>query len=832
MNIRKKSINLWDGGIQTSPRDNNQNTSYGSQVVKHFDIYTDPKRLIPMPSWDSFTQTNEKAYNIRAMGGFSDTVLGIGKALSNWYSSSWDYRVKLTLNASLFTGAGLPLRLDLSDMPAGFWSNIQSDGADIRAVSKDNVIIPFELENFDFTNQTGEIWIDSISLTSATADYLYIYYGNSTVNAIGEGVVNAPESTWDSLNLKFAFTFPEDVQNNVNNEQEFTTSPFYSAGLFGTAINTEPTGLTTLTTDEVALTSNDITVSFMLKLRAAPGSQTTILKEINNNWFIDVRTDRKLEWTVVGDGGSATLISTDALTVDQWYVIDCLYDGSYSIYVDNSLTFASDNNGNFTDNATNNGVVIQTTQGGVNFCHIAQVWGINGELSAARIATKYNNFTNASFWTISAQETFASLSAQYSGTQVYTKNISSGDWEEYIEGGQTVRSDKYPVNGFIEQEGDIYFVLSEGEDSGRQWLARTDNQVVIDDEHLQLAIMSANSKVRPTSVSPVDGSVYFTQGNSDLAEVGEPGSDDVYSADSTIISTTPWRSYLAMGYTRRTRAILELWDLVGSNAVEKIDVGTGNLRIAGNASDILFAVTDNYIDDDILSSNTPAMEVKVYVGNGRMESVVRLSIPATYTGWVDDWERAVSFFKVRRNDTTLFYAKIPTNDTATTFDQGFWAVGKNSQGQLALTLLIDTSEFDAPENVYGFAQQVFFIEKDGGIQRLATDGTYDKTSLYTTLKMNEGNSEIQKKLHGVEIVTEPLEAGQTISLYYRIDGSSTRVKIGDFTGTDEFAFEKVDNDDATALPEYQEIEFDIESTGGKSSILEFNYRYEYLGEIV
>mgnify|MGYP003559814835 FL=1 len=97
--------------------------------------------------------------------------------------------------------------------------------------------------------------------------------------------------------------------------------------------------------------------------------------------------------------------------------------------------------------------------------------------------------------------------------------------------------------------------------------------------------------------------------------------------------------------------------------------------------------------------------------------------------------------------------------------------------------------------------------------------------------MNEGNTEIEKKLHGVEIVTEPLESGQTISLYYKRDGDASRTKIGDFTGTDEVSKEFLYDDNGNNFFNYKEIEFDVESTGGKSSILEVNYKFEYLSDI-
>ncbi len=997
-NLHKKTISTWDGGIQTSTRDNDPDSSYGAQMVKHFNIYSDPKKLIPMPAWESFTTVAEKSYGIRAIGGVTTTVYGIGKGLSNWYGSGWAYRVKATVNDDKYLASGLPLRVDLSLMPASFWTNVRSTGSDIRVTNSENAGISYEVENFDSTGFTGDLWVDSEGLTvntaeivskivdyngtgsaynlkmaggpsyamafqatefasqsanrvsftankvgspgdlrielytdnagvpgtfirtlgtfaasnittktarqydinfstitlpsstayivisgtgadnsnyinitlsnsgtqtiqthttvytpgvtntgwsthdatatpnievsmvteSATpADYVYIYYGNSTADSIPNGVtgydyVNQPKNTWDSSSMRFAFSYPSDVLNNKNQVEYFTTSPTYIAGSFGKAITGN---IATLPADQVALTGDDITVSFMIKLTSLPGVTTTIIDDANSGWDIQINNTGKIVWTV--DGVVGVYIKTSAVTLDlnTWYVVDCIYNTDYYITIDAVKETFVQGAGNFKDVIASNTLRVNTS----SICQLAQVWGFDNDLTDNQSLTKYYNFMeNSQFWTIASQETFSALSKTYSGVQVYTKSLTSGDWTEYISANQTVKSSSYfPVNGFVEVSGDIYFIVSQSvDDAGFLFLMRTDSFNLLDGTPLLLSVLAASQKVRPTSDSPIDGSVYFNYGNSNLGLVGDPGSTSIYSANSTINSLVPWRNYLAVGSTRRTRAYVEIWDLVIADGIETIDAGTGNLRIVGNASDILFAVIDNYIDDAVLSSGKPTMEVREYVGNGRMESAVRVEVPATYTGWTDDWERAVSFFKLRRNTETLFYAKLPSNAAASTFNQGFWAVGKNSQGKLALTLMIDTSDFTPPENVYSVAQQVFFVEKDGGVQKLSTS-VYSKTSLYTTKLMNDGNSQILKDLKGIEIVTEPLVSGQSVSVYYKKNGDASRTLIKTLTGVGEIAVEAVNLPSGSALPSYNEIEFDIESTGGKSAIIEFSYRFEY-----
>lgn len=836
-NIRKKIINTWDGGIQTSSQDSNPETSFGCQQSKHFDVYTDPRKLIPMPAWEDFTTTAEKAYNIRAIGGFSDTIYGLGKGTSNWYSADWQYRVKLTV-AEPDAVSGLPFWVDLSNMPAGFWSNTQSTGADIRVTSSNGVTgLPFEVENFNQAGNTGDLWVDGV----ASGTELYVYYGNATVSAIQDNSLipfsNQPSNVWDSSGMRFAFSFPEDFVNNNDQDEEFDTEIAdvdFVTGLVGKSITTGETSMKTNDSDEVALSSNDISFSFTINVEQAPSSDLTLFEDINGTWSIVLTPSREIKFFVNGTVGNTTVTSTATLTLATDYVVDCVFDADHHIYINGVVETFDSNDGNYDDNVTNNELVVLTKEGSSNICKIGQFWGFNSDITQAQVTSKYKNFTdNSNFWTIGAEEDQDNITLNYSGIQIYTKLISSGDWTEYMQANQPVKTlSNFAVNGFVELSGgDVYFIASQTEENGGfTSLGKTSSFDVIDAQHLLLNTIPESVKIAFTADSPVDKSIYFTHASTDLGEVGDPGLTGAFSAYGQIEDIAPWRNYLALVSNRRNRGLLEIWD-TNATTLDVADTGSGNVRVVGNTQDVLFTVTDNFIDDAVKSSAQPTVELKRYVGNGRMEEEVTIEVPVNYTGWVDQWERAVSNFSFRREDETLFYAKIPTG--ASTFDEGFWAVGLNSQGKLALTLLLDTSDIgDTPENVHGFAKQVFFVEKDGGIRRLSTSDAYTKTSNYKTLKMNEGNTEIEKALKGIELVTEPLEAGQTWSVYYKKDGDASRTKIADFTGEGEVSFEAVVLPDETYLPHYKEIEFEIESTGGKAAALEFNYKYEYTSDIV
>lgn len=993
-NIRKKVINQWDGGILTSKRDNNPDTSYGAQMIKGFDVYKDPKKLIPMQDWTDFTTVSEREYNIMAMGGQSDTVYGLGSAIDNWIGRGWSYRVPVTFNSYYTRSGTFPFHVDLSLMPSGFWDNVQDDLADVRVTSSDGATgLYYDLENIDYANETGDLWVSGISGTAVTENIvdselpavninfnlvnsgtayafafpvsffnqsinyikfkcskvgtpsnlkvaiytdsagspgtlvqnlgeidtlqvttaatstvvslpfdeltlngsywvvytvdtadgsnyynisflstgttivkkadiglswtgedatatpyyeigywtggnnitIYVYYGNSTVGAPAYGV-----SGFDYYlggrrtfgDFKWFYTFSDDKANNksysdgaTGETEAFTTDPTYLPGLFGNGISTYGATIQTDTDDDVGLSANRISFSFLMYVSAAPASNKTIYTDSNGDWSIVVTTGLKIEFTANGSAGSTPSTSALSVPTGQWVVVDCVFDSNSYIYIDNVLETFAIGDGNYDGSATNEAVVVSTG----NVIILGQLIGYNGAYTANAVFTKYHNFTNSNFLSVGAQE--GTVDFTYSGVQLYQKTISSGDWSEKIEQGYPVKSlVVQPTNSFIDDTGS-YFVVSQTPDyGGFLYLASSDGLNVIEPNHLLLSTLVQGLKTTPQMESASDGTSYFTYASANIGSVGDPGSASEFTAASSAQNITAWRDYLAIGYTRRNRGFIDIWDLAASNYTERIDVGTGNVRIVGNASDTLFSVVDNFVDDEVKSANNPTVEIRQYVGNGTSEATHVLEIPTNITSYDDFWERAVSNFKLRRNTQTLFYMRLPQDSTGTTFDEGFWAVGKNSQGKLCLTLQIDTAGLGMPENVFGFAQQVFFLQKDGNIKRLSEE-SYTNISLFKTLKMNEGNTEIEKKLHGVELITEPLEAGQTVSLYFTTD-SVARTKIFDMTGTGEITREATFDIDGLNLPHYKEIEFDVESTGGKAATLEVNYKFEYLSDVV
>lgn len=98
-----------------------------------------------------------------------------------WYDTAWKSRVKITAQSSkvIANVDSFAVYYDLSNMPASFFSKVQSDGGDIVVTSSDGITkVPRYLVFVNTSGSTGHL--EFRSTLSATANTVYyIYYNNA-----------------------------------------------------------------------------------------------------------------------------------------------------------------------------------------------------------------------------------------------------------------------------------------------------------------------------------------------------------------------------------------------------------------------------------------------------------------------------------------------------------------------------------------------------------------------------------------------------------------------------------------------------------------------------
>lgn len=76
--------------------------------------------------------------------------------------------------------------IDLSTMPASWWTTVSQDGRDIRATLADNTVLPRHLRRFDKTNHLGQLYVKFNHAASPPALRVWVGASNATAPAAGD----------------------------------------------------------------------------------------------------------------------------------------------------------------------------------------------------------------------------------------------------------------------------------------------------------------------------------------------------------------------------------------------------------------------------------------------------------------------------------------------------------------------------------------------------------------------------------------------------------------------------------------------------------------------
>ena len=233
--------------------------------------------------------------------------------------------------------------------------------------------------------------------------YFYVYYGNSETAPLPYGTELIPYSpsqrdVWDTNNMRIAYTFGDEELNNLQagdpagTNEEFVTTPLFSTGLFGVAINTNNTAIATDNDDEVALTGSDISLSFMFK--PSVWENKVLVADSNGTISINLNSSGKITATIDGVSATTTATSTIALSLNQWHFIHIVYDTDTYIWIDGVKEYFGFNDGSYADDVVNNEFRLNTGTDGL----MSHPFAYNRDLTDDEVISNYNNFFREDFF--------------------------------------------------------------------------------------------------------------------------------------------------------------------------------------------------------------------------------------------------------------------------------------------------------------------------------------------------------------------------------------------------------------------------------------------------
>lgn len=257
---------------------------------------------------------------------------------------------------------------------------------------------------------------------------------------------------------------------------------------------------------------------------------------------------------------------------------------------------------------------------------------------------------------------------------------------------------------------------------------------------------------------------------------------------------------------------------------ESIDWGFGDIRVLEEYNGVLLGISLLYESSVIEKTQ---LIVRYFAGSAGAQEVLRL------TGETGA-QAIVLLSQKHRKDNRIYFLHSGYYDGV--YQSGLWSLGRDNANQpLSLNFERPANNDTAVTSLdgFGFAGDYCFIAYDGaGAVSKTTDTTttYSATSIRETTKFGNDNVSLKKKLLGVTVTHVPLPTAGQVVLKYKIDAETSWTTIFTHSTDDSLSHSAVNIESSGAnLPEYNEIQFRIESQGG-AEITSLSFDAEVTGK--
>jgi hypothetical protein len=338
---------------------------------------------------------------------------------AGWLSSQWLNRIKITIDSSQINSnlSNFPVYLDLNDLPAGFFSNVQNNGSDIRVTLADGLtMLPVEVVSINTISLTGELYFKATDLSSTADTEFYIYYNNPNVSMKNGADVLGSQNVW-SNNYVAVYHLQQlpgqgnalisDSTANRNHliPNGSMTNTDLEVGKLGSSINFDGANDFLSAPDSSSLDSasgvgQTRTISYWLKTTDA-GNKVILEKGTNQNFVEQIFTNQAIAAT----NSSTYATSTTTISDNVWHFVTHTYSGTTNyIFVDSG---SSENSQVEAAPADNNDPLVIGARANSSYTYL-------GNLDEIRISNIERNvdWINAEFINQNSPNTFYSIGIQ------------------------------------------------------------------------------------------------------------------------------------------------------------------------------------------------------------------------------------------------------------------------------------------------------------------------------------------------------------------------------------------------------------------------------------
>ena len=416
------------------------------------------KSAVEEANWVQTTQEQFETSNfVNSETTTSDTViLSYGASAKTWYNSSWLYRKKISIDASMVSGTSLtnfPVYVNLADLGTDFFTNILTTGADIRITTDDfQTEVPREVVFVDTVNEEGELYFKAPTLSGSVNTDFYIYYGNTAATEPLANATYGKNNVWTNNyvavwhNGEDSLTNTNDSTVNAYNGTFVGSLPNTVAGKIGDAQSFDGSG-DSITIGAVDPSTSDLSISAWLNWGGANSNNQTIISKRDATGLTDTRWE--LVRASTGEFYFRSSMDTGYYaqftsfpTASAWsHLVMSKVGTTASLYLNGTLV-----NSDTMSFGSKTGAVlrigsIETALDSFNGI-IDEVRVSNAQRDANWIETEYNNQNQpSSFYNVYFQETSTSEEGSITSTGVdldwVPTSLRAGAWDEVVVNGTT-----------------------------------------------------------------------------------------------------------------------------------------------------------------------------------------------------------------------------------------------------------------------------------------------------------------------------------------------------------------------------------------------------------
>lgn len=296
----------------------------------------------------------------------------------------------------------------------------------------------------------------------------------------------------------------------------------------------------------------------------------------------------------------------------------------------------------------------------------------------------------------------------------------------------------------------------------------------------------------------------------------------IVPSDMIITSLAEYGSYLAiackpktasLGGTSTSSSKVFLWDMVSSTPTEVLDFGVGDLWILANVEGFLVGVMNSSPSAGITFSKSK-IYIKTYAGG----------TPTLFKSLEDDGLVLFGLFGYKPFFSTINGLTFGLYSSGSRIPTGLYTFSRPSVNypfSITMERLIHnatsitslTGIFKVGEVV--FTAYNFVLDTSSNVGRTNDTASYTATSALNTQRFGIENPRQKKSLLGVTVSFDPLPSGASVVLKYKKDEETSFTTIFTYsTQNGIYHSSTTIESSGVKLPDFREIEFRVESTGG------------------